>query len=204
MALPHSLGPSGTALCPTLCRLVWAVKVLMREGRAGGREELGLLISLCFLWDPQGLLNPSGYPLQQVAATVVLALTGDPQLHPGSITTAMGLGPMAPWGVLMWSVSGAPLGFTAQPHSCKCTPPGSTWSPLSILPQQAVGTHFCFPLWSCWSLKSKVLTWGFEMKAKSISSQHAVHEGNLTVSSALLEWCHSISSVSGSQCIKAG
>ena len=59
---------------------------------------------------------------------------------------------------------------------------------------------------SCWSLKSKVLTWGFEMKAKSISSQHAMHEGDLTISSALLEWCHSgsISSVSGSQCVKAG
>lgn len=67
----------------------------MGEGRAGGREELGFLISLCFLWDPQGLLNPSGCPLPQVAATVVLALTGDPQLHPGSITTAMVL--WVPW-----------------------------------------------------------------------------------------------------------
>lgn len=92
---PSLPGSFGTALCTTLCRLVWAVKVLMGEGRAGGREELGFLISLCFLWDPQGLLNPSGCPLQQVAATVVLVLTGDPQLHPGSITTVMAL--WVPW-----------------------------------------------------------------------------------------------------------
>ena len=96
---PSLPGSFGTALCTTLCRLVWKVKVLMGEGQAGGREDLGFLISLCFLWDPQGLLNPSGCPPPAGGSHCGSGFDWGPSAASRKHHHCYGsLGPMASWG----------------------------------------------------------------------------------------------------------